>query len=518
MSLPVIGPGRRDDARGRRRFARTLTARAVLVSCTVALISVLVTVLVAVPLAAVTADRQARQALAAQANLAAQALRPRIDRGRTADEERIIQQLRRQHIDAYLVRAGQPDRAGLPAVAVQRVAAGHAFSGRRPVAGRLSLVEARPLAGGNGVVLVRPLGTGLWLRVAGGLWLPLLAGLAAGVVAGVLLARRLARPIRHAALAAARLRAGERDVRVPIEPPEEAADLAYALNGLAAALATSEGRQREFLLSVSHELRTPLTSIRGYAEAIADGVVGADAARQAGQTMLAEAEHLDRLVSDLLALARLEAADFALEPASVELGALLRTVADAWAPRCAAAGVELRTELPGTPVAVWTDPGRTRQVLDGLLENALRVVPPGSPVVLAARAAPGGATGPAPAPPGAERAGPGWPPDAERAGPGWPPGAAPEFLGGGVLEVRDGGPGFTDDDLAVAFERGALHQRYRGIRKVGSGLGLALAAGLVRRLGGTIDAGHAPEGGASFTVRLPPPPNAASSYRIRTSA
>lgn len=83
---------------------------------------------------------------------------------------------------------------------------------------------------------------------------------------------------------------------------------------------------------------------------------------------------------------------------------------------------------------------------------------------------------------------------------------------GGVLEVRDGGPGFTDDDLAVAFERGALHQRYRGVRKVGSGLGLALAAGLVRRLGGEIAAGHAPEGGAAFTVRLPGDP-----YQTRTS-
>jgi two-component system sensor histidine kinase BaeS len=72
-----------------------------------------------------------------------------------------------------------------------------------------------------------------------------------------------------------------------------------------------------------------------------------------------------------------------------------------------------------------------------------------------------------------------------------------------VLEVRDGGPGFTDDDLAVAFERGALYERYRGVRKVGSGLGLALAARLVARLGGQIEADHAAEGGARFTVRLP---------------
>ena len=74
---------------------------------------------------------------------------------------------------------------------------------------------------------------------------------------------------------------------------------------------------------------------------------------------------------------------------------------------------------------------------------------------------------------------------------------------GGVVEVRDGGPGFTDEDLAVAFQRGALRQRYRHERPTGSGLGLALAERLVTRLGGTIEAGHAPEGGALFTITLP---------------
>jgi len=128
-------------------------------------------------------------------------------------------------------------------------------------------------------------------------------------------------------------------------------------------------------------------------------------------------------------------------------------------------------------VIVHTDPGRIRQIVDGLLENALRVVPSGAPIVLAVRG-----------------------PNAAR--PGY-----------GFIEVRDGGPGFTDADLAVVFERGALYERYRGVRKVGSGLGLALAAGLVRRLGGVIEAGHAAEGGARFTVGLP----TLSLYQSRTS-
>jgi two-component system OmpR family sensor kinase len=72
-----------------------------------------------------------------------------------------------------------------------------------------------------------------------------------------------------------------------------------------------------------------------------------------------------------------------------------------------------------------------------------------------------------------------------------------------VVEVRDGGPGLSADDLHVAFERGALHARYREIRPVGTGLGLSIASRLVTRLGGTIRAGNAPGGGAIFTVRLP---------------
>jgi signal transduction histidine kinase len=110
-----------------------------------------------------------------------------------------------------------------------------------------------------------------------------------------------------------------------------------------------------------------------------------------------------------------------------------------------------------------TDPTRVRQILDGLAENALRVTPAGAPIVLALAAQHGWA----------------------------------------VLQVRDGGPGLTADDFAVAFERSVLYERYRGVRRVGTGVGLALVHGLATRLGGTTAAGRAPEGGACFTVRLP---------------
>nr|BFE69368.1 hypothetical protein GCM10020092_026690 [Actinoplanes digitatis] len=228
-------------------------------------------------------------------------------------------------------------------------------------------------------------------------------------------------------------------MRLAVRPPEEVAELASALNHLGAALQISEGRERDFLLSVSHELRTPLSTIRGYAEALADGVIGADGAPRAGETMLAEADRLDRLISDLLVLARLEAADLPVDVVPVDLVDLVGSAAEAWATRCVPDGPRLLTELPPESIVVDTDPGRIRQVIDGLCENALRVVPAGAPLVLAVRAG----------------------------------------EHGGVVEIRDGGPGFTDEDLSVAFQRGALHRRYRGIRKTGSGLGLALAARLV---------------------------------------
>ncbi|WP_435534106.1 histidine kinase dimerization/phospho-acceptor domain-containing protein, partial [Glaesserella parasuis] len=83
------------------------------------------------------------------------------------------------------------------------------------------------------------------------------------------------------------------------------------------ALATSEGRQREFLLSISHELRTPLSAIRGYGEALADGVIDPAATADAGRVLVTETDRLDRFVADLLELARLEADDFSIERVDV---------------------------------------------------------------------------------------------------------------------------------------------------------------------------------------------------------
>ncbi|MDQ1485634.1 MAG: two-component system, OmpR family, sensor kinase [Actinomycetota bacterium] len=350
-----------------------------------------------------------------------------------------------------------------------QILSGAQLSTRRVIGGVAYFVEGRPIAdgggAGGGVVLVQQVAVARSAekQIGGRLLVALIAGLVGAAVAGVLLARRLARPLQHAAAAARRLSTGARDVRLMPEGPAEVAEVADALNGLTAALAVSEGRQREFLLSISHELRTPLTAVKGYAEAMADGVVPADAVAATGQVLVAESSRLERLVSDLLDLARLGAQDFRLDTARIDLVELVRQAALVWSDRCAREGVAFSAQLPDSPLVVDSDPTRVRQILDGLAENALRVTPAGRPIVFRLAATPTEA----------------------------------------VLQVHDGGPGLTEDDCRVAFDRSALYDRYRGVRRVGTGVGLALVAGLAGRLGGRAEAGRSPEGGACFTIRLP---------------
>ena len=356
--------------------------------------------------------------------------------------------------------------AAITSAEVGQLLAGHTISKQATVNGQTVLVEGRPTRIGAIVLLQRRAdATAFGDALIQQFLIALLVGVVLAVMLGILVAARISRPLRRTAQAAHALAEGRRDVAVVPQGPAEVAEVAAAVNSLASALSHSEARQREFLLSVSHDLRTPLTAIAGYAESLADGVVEPAQSPAVGAIMLAEAHRLSRLVADLLDLARVGAQEFRIELARVDVAALARGAAQVWSDRCVAVGVLFRLEVRSEPAWCHTDPSRVRQILDGLLENALRVTPPGSPIVLSVRADPDPYTV--------------------------------------LLEVRDGGPGLTDSDLAVAFERSVLYERYRGVRQVGTGLGLAIVDGLTRRLGGTVEAGHSMEGGARFTVRLP---------------
>ena len=341
---------------------------------------------------------------------------------------------------------------------------GESLSRTLSVDGHTELLEARG-AGDRGFALIASadIGAGTQRTLQRRILLALGIGVLAAVVGGLFIARRVTRPLRRTADTARAMGAGSRQTRAPVAGPSEVADVAIAVNELADALQHSELRQREFLTSVSHELRTPLAAISGQADALSDGIVPVEEVAQVGRTIRAESARLERLVSDLLDLARLGADSFRLELGPCDLSGLIHEMAAVWQVRCDQRGVSLVLQVPGRPVVIVTDARRLRQVLDGLAENAFRLLPSGAPLVLALRADPNGV----------------------------------------VIEVRDGGPGLSPDDYPVAFEQGVLHERYRGRRPGGAGLGLALAHSLVSRLGGAISAGPAPEGGACLSINLP---------------
>lgn len=472
-----------------RRLRRTSLAWRVAASCLlVALVAVGVAGLVSGRLVEGTARQVAQNVLAEQADVvAAQLADMDVPARGGLGLGRVVRVLEGQHIVVVLL--GQRARnapTGAVATALQRAGAdwvlqGQPVSAALDIGGVTYLVQARPIPSG-GFALVRridtdPLASGLVERNIG---LALLAGGGAAVLVGVVVGRLSSRPLRRTAAAAQLLRKGRRDVRVPVAGPSEIAEVATAVNELADALSRSERRQREFLLSVSHELRTPLTAVRGFAESLADGVVTGPDVAPVGATINREAQRLDRLVGDLMELARLEADDFPLDLLPVDLTALAAEAAEVWQARSSAAGVEFRLHAPSDPVPVTADPRRLRQVLDGLAENALRITPSGAPLVFAVYTAAGAV--------------------------GTDPALRPAVHG--VLQVRDGGPGLAAEDYPVVFERGALHDRYRGHRPVGEGgVGLALIRGLVSRMGGAIHAEPAIEGGAAFTVALPEAPS-----------
>jgi two-component system, OmpR family, sensor kinase len=444
----------------------SIVTRTVLLTAAVAIIAVFVAGLVSYPLIRSAAETQARADLVQLADLTVTALDRGTQSGRGGPLPRpLLEALEAKQITGYLVSDGATPPDGVSAEVLAQALSGAEVSTEGMTDAGPVLIETRPLASGGAVILEQPY-TVVGVEAIDAvrrIVIALLVGLLIAVPIGYWAARRLTRPLRAARDAANEMAAGSRTVTLRPEGPVEIADIAVSLNRLNSALVVSEDRQREFLLSVSHELRTPLTAVKGYAEALADGVITGDDVPRTGATVSAEAARLDRLVSDLLDLARLGAVDFHIAPVEVDLVELGEDAGEVWRDRAQPEDVSLVLELPAQPLMARTDPIRVRQIIDNLAENALRVSPPGSVIVLAVRGEAGWA----------------------------------------IVEVRDSGPGLTPDDIDVAFEPGVLHERYRGVRPVGTGLGLALVGRLALGLGGYAEAGVAQEGGARFTVRLP---------------
>jgi two-component system sensor histidine kinase BaeS len=350
----------------------------------------------------------------------------------------------------------------VPSSGGEALRAGRPAQGSVDVNGQRYLYAARP-SGQRAIVLLRSAKLEASARrpftIAFGIAAAVGATIAA--VAAFLLAGAVARPITRVAVASQKLAGGEPPGPLPVKGSTELAALAAAFNQMADDLQRAREAERSFLLSVSHELKTPLASIRGHGEALLDGVMGVP---QAAGVVVSEAKRLERLVRDLLDLARLNQRSFTVTPQAVDLSLLVDEALGRHEAESRRVDVSLAGEADA-PAPAWADPDRVLQILSNLIENAIRCTPAGGSVTVSA--APGG------------------------------------------LTVADTGPGLEPDELPHAFERFFLYSRYAANRAVGTGLGLAIVKELVDAMGGTIAVTSAPGQGTRFAIRLPAAPLAA---------
>jgi two-component system phosphate regulon sensor histidine kinase PhoR len=220
--------------------------------------------------------------------------------------------------------------------------------------------------------------------------------------------------------------------------------------------------RRDFVANVSHELRTPLTAIRGYVEALLDDPADADNARRFLDTIWRQTSRMERLVTDLLRLARLDARQETLDHNDCDVRQLFETVAADLAQSIEAKAQRVTIVVPEDASHVTADATKLHDVVRNLVENAVNYSPDGAEVRLEASRAEHAFT----------------------------------------IAVVDSGPGIPPEDLTRVFERFYRVDKSRS-RPGGTGLGLAIVRHLVELHGGEVAAANRPEGGAVFTVTLP---------------
>ncbi len=298
-------------------------------------------------------------------------------------------------------------------------------------------------------------------------WLPLVARLAAAFAIGGLLAwllglwlsRRISGPVEALAKASDEIAHGNYAVHVPVGPGgNEISHLSERFNEMAARLAATEERERQFLMSVSHELRTPLTAIKGHVDALRDGLIDDPELIGASLEVVAsEATRLERLVGDVLDLAKLRAHRFTVQTEEVDMGRLIEHAFGSFGDE--ARRREIEYELQGAEGAptILTDGDRVLQVITNLLKNAFRWTPDGGSIDLVLESANGTVR----------------------------------------VDVVDTGPGISPEDAQRIFSPFVSHDTQ------GTGLGLPIARELAGALGGRVELETEPGSGSRFRLVLP---------------
>jgi two-component system OmpR family sensor kinase len=296
-----------------------------------------------------------------------------------------------------------------------------------------------------------------WVALIERLLLAFAGGVLVAGAFGWYLSRRITTPVLQLTNAADEVARGNYEVEVPSSGAGEIGLLADRFGQMASRLSESEELERNFLMSVTHELRTPLTAIRGHVEALREGVVADEETRSASFEVIAdEAERLERLVGDVLDLAKLDAHRFTVLQEEVDMERLVDRAYTTFTEEARRRRIEYRRELEAKPVIV-SDGDRVLQIISNLLSNAFRWTPDGGSVGLELSATDGSV-----------------------------------YVG-----VADSGPGIPPSERERIFR--PFWSRGGG----GTGLGLAIANELAAALGGRISLESSAEKGSRFELMLP---------------
>jgi signal transduction histidine kinase len=340
------------------------------------------------------------------------------------------------------------------------------FEFKPPGAEKTYLAVARPLRLGKkgpafGDLIVAKPKTELNRRL-----IPLLQRLAIASLGGILVAgllgwylsRRITKPVLALSRATDEIARGRYDVDLPeVRGGGEVGHLADRFREMATRLSDAEKQERNFLMSVSHELRTPLTAIRGHVDALREGVADDPEARAASLDVIAnEALRLERLVGDVLDLAKLEAHRFTLLKEEVDMERLCDQAYAAFGEEARRRGIDYDKRFDAKPTIV-SDGDRVLQIISNLLSNAFRWTPDGGRVDLELAASNGRVS----------------------------------------VAVDDSGPGIAPE------ERERIFRPFWSRDDSGTGLGLAIAHELAAALGGRIELASKPGRGSRFELVLP---------------
>jgi signal transduction histidine kinase len=296
-----------------------------------------------------------------------------------------------------------------------------------------------------------------WLTLIERLALAGLVGIAVAAALAWYLTRRITKPVESLAAAADQIADGRYDIEIPVAGRDEIGHLAARFSDMAERLQEAEELERNFLMTVSHELRTPLTAIRGHVDALREGVAQDEASRRESLAVIAaEAARLERLVGDVLDLAKLDTRRFSLHSDEVDMARLLERAYTAFSEEARRRRIDYQSEINARPVIV-ADGDRVLQIISNLLSNAFRWTPDGGRIEL----------------------------------------ALDQEDGIVSVAVKDSGPGIAED------ERDRIFRPFWSRDGSGTGLGLAIARELATAHGGRIVLQSEPGRGACFELVLP---------------